>query len=110
MSPVVVYDGYRNGPSSKDRAHQRKTRSIVASKISGLLMATKEIFLNNKINKSNFVLLPKQHLESRRVRTKQATGDADCLISETGVHLSSLGTTSVIGIHVMAQMMSLFAN
>ena len=102
VGPVVVFDGCGNGLSTKDSADQRRTRGIAGSKIRGfsgnkLLMTTKENFLSNKTNKSNFILLLKHHLESRGVRTKQATGDADCLISETGIDLSSLGPTFVIG-------------
>ena len=95
VGPVVVFDGYGNGPSTKDSSDSR-TKGIVGSKIRGfsgnkLLMTTKENFLSNETNKSNFILLLKQHLESRGVRTKQATGDADCLISETGIHLNYHG-------------------
>ncbi|CAM1292184.1 Uncharacterised protein r2_g127 [Pycnogonum litorale] len=102
VGPVVVFDGYGNGPSTKDSTHQRRARGIVGSKISGfsgnkLLTTTKERFLSNETNKNNFIILLKQHLESEGVRTTQASGDADCLISQTGVDLSTLGPTFVIG-------------
>ncbi|CAM1322763.1 Uncharacterised protein r2_g3129 [Pycnogonum litorale] len=102
VGPVVVFDGYGNGPSTKDSTHQRRARGIVGSKISGfsgnkLLTTTKERFSSNETNKNNFIILLKQQFESEGVRTTQASGDADCLISQTGVDLSTLGPIFVIG-------------
>jgi len=89
-------------PSTKDCAHQRRARGIVGLKISGfsgkkVLTTIKENFLSNETNKSNFTKLLMQHLELQKVRTKQAAGDADCLISQTAIDLSVLGPTFVIG-------------
>ncbi|KAK6167175.1 hypothetical protein SNE40_021270 [Patella caerulea] len=102
VGPVVVFDGYGNGPSTKDGAHQRRTRGVVGYKISGfmgtkVLTTTKERFLSNETNKNNFIILLKTHLESQGIRTRRASGDADCLISQTGVDLSATCPTVVIG-------------
>ena len=72
MGPVVVFDGYWNGPSTKDSTHQRRARRIVDSELNGfsgnkLLATTKERFLSNETNKKKIIIIVKQHLESEGV-------------------------------------------
>ncbi len=60
--PVGVFDGYLQGPSTKDSTHQRRTKWLVGAKVSGftgnkLLKTKKENFLCNEINKCNFTNL-----------------------------------------------------
>ena len=101
VGPVVVFHGYDIRPSTKDCTHQGRARGVVGPKVSGfsgnrVLMTTKERFLSNKTNENSFIVL-KQHLESQGIETKQASGEADCLISRAGVDLSAVGFTFVIG-------------
>jgi hypothetical protein len=55
---IVVFDGYGNGPSTKDHTHQRRTKGIVGTKVyfneDTPFKSKKELFLGNVENKQNY--------------------------------------------------------
>lgn len=101
VSPIVIFDGYLSGPSTKDTAHRRRSMGIVGPKVifkPGIpLKSKKEHFLANSDNKQNFINLLSEKLQKRDIRTLHADGDADLLIAKTGVKYATAGITHVIG-------------
>ena len=55
---VVVFDGYRSGPTTKDTAHLRRTRGITGTKVyfteNTPFKLRKEQFFSNSENKSSY--------------------------------------------------------
>ncbi|CAG2250734.1 unnamed protein product [Mytilus edulis] len=78
---IVVFDGYENGPSTKDPTHQRRTKGIVGTKVlfkeDTPFKSKKEQFLGNgkqtKLYKSSCGTLQKSKycLTSRRKRRRR---------------------------------------
>ena len=98
---IVVFDGYIQGPSTKDMTHIRRAKGTVGPRVSFVatmpFKSKKEHFLTNSGNKQQFIDLLKEKMDEHGIKTLSADGDADVLIAETGVHYSSFGTTHVIG-------------
>lgn len=65
---IVVFDGYGNGPSTKDHTHQRRTKGIVGTKVyfneDTPFKSKKDLFLGNVENKQNFITLVANHLRN----------------------------------------------
>ncbi|KAL5007621.1 hypothetical protein ScPMuIL_016427 [Solemya velum] len=61
------------------------------------LKSKKEQFLANIENKQQFINLLSEKMNEKGIRTVSAEGDADVLITETGVKCSAEGFTYVIG-------------
>ena len=87
--PVVVFDGYMYGPSTKDTTQQRRARMGVGAtvKFSGsmVLQGRKEDFLSNKENKQRFIMLLSDHLTHHGCHTEHARADADLLIVQAAI-------------------------
>lgn len=87
--PTVIFDGYVDGPSTKDPTQHRRTGSHVAPTVqfsgSMLLTGKKEDFLSNKENKQRFINLLSQHLERHGCQVNHAKADADLLIVQTAI-------------------------
>ena len=89
---VVVFDGYGNGPSTKDDEHERRATKLTPIVI---FYETKPVhrnqndFLNNEINKKSFVWLLSQHLQHSGFKVDQARDDADTLIVKTALQLAT---------------------
>lgn len=99
--PIVIFDGYETGPSTKDPTHLRRSVGI-GSEVRGLhkltkLTTRKELFLSNLKNKQAFVHMLGDVLESKGARVLHATGDADTLIVRTALRCAANSTTRVIG-------------
>ena len=63
----IVFDGYGNGPSTKDPEHKRRVGKTCADVYLEESMAAhnnKEIFLSNDKNKSKFISLPTEYLQA----------------------------------------------
>ena len=71
-SPVIVFDGYQNGPSTEDNTHSRRTKSSMAAEVrfTGDIICSmkKDVFVSNKAKKQRFMhnatlksLTTKQH-------------------------------------------------
>ena len=99
--PIVVFDSYESGPTTKDLAHLRRSAGIVGPAVhfteDMLLTSRKDHFLSNPSNKQAFVFLLGRVLESRGCRILHAKGDADNMIVRTALECSVASKTTVIG-------------
>ena len=98
---IVVFDGYGNGPSTKDHTHQRRTKGIVGTKVyfneDTPFKSKKDLFLGNVENKQNFITLLANHLRNQGCKTIHADYDADTLIVRTAVQCSKTINTVLVG-------------
>lgn len=98
---TVVFDGYANGPSTKDVTHNRRTQGKIGPFVNFTakmpLRSKKEEFLNNKCNKQNFINMLSDVLKENGVMTIHADGDADLRIVMTAVNAAECQETVVIG-------------
>lgn len=87
--PAVIFDGYVDGPSTKDPIQRRRTGSHGAPTVqfSGFVILTgkKEDFLSNKENKQRFINLISDHLESHGCQVEHAKADTNLLIVQTAI-------------------------
>ena len=89
----MVFDGYENGPSTKDGTHQRRTGTHGPTvNVDGVMLAKlkKQDFLSNKENKQKFINLLSGKLELSGCTTIHAEEDADILIFQTAINLRNL--------------------
>ena len=92
MNVVVVFDGYGNGPSTKDHEHERKAKKsspIVIFDETKPVHRNQNDFPNNEINKKSFVWLLSQHLQHSGFKADQARDDADTLIVKTALQIAT---------------------
>ena len=98
---IVVFDGYGNGPSTKDHTHQRRTKGIVGTKVyfneDTPFKSKKDLFLGNVENKQNFITLLANHHRNQGCKTIHADYDADTLIVRTAVQCSKTINTVLVG-------------
>ena len=97
---TIVFDGYEDGPSTKDCTHQRRGNACgpaVLFEPDMVLTLKKEEFLFNKANKQRFIQLLSEKLTHAGYSTLQAAGDADVLIANTAIARARTDTTVLIG-------------
>ena len=98
--PIIVFDGYESGPTTKDAAHLRRSAGMVGPAVhfteDMLLTSRKYNFLSNPGNKQAFVFLLGRVSESRGCRVLHAKGDADNLIVIPALECSAANKTTVI--------------
>jgi len=97
---TVVFDGYQNGPSTKDGTHQRRAGAYgptVNFDSTMIAKLKKEEFLANKESKQKFIHLLGNKLQQSGCSTIHAGGDADLLIVQTAIQSSRSITTVIIG-------------
>ena len=97
---TVVFDGYQNGPSTKDCTHQRRTSlstPTVAFDSSMVDKVKKEEFLANKVNKQKFILHLGERLQQSGCTVNHAEGDADLLIAQTAIQSARSLSTVLVG-------------
>jgi len=85
---TVVFDGYQNGPSTKDGTHQRRAGAYgptVNFDSTMIAKLKKEEFLANKENKQKFIHPLGNKLQQSGCSTIHAEGDADLLIVQTAI-------------------------
>ena len=87
---IVVFDGYNNGPSTKDMTHLRKTNGCSGGPdicFSGdmFLCETKQRFLMNSTNKQRFIKHLIATFRENGFESVQAPGDADCFTVKTAL-------------------------
>lgn len=79
---TVVFDGYGNGPSTKDHEHLRRSGKASAPNITvdETIVASygQESFLSSGHNKDQLIKLLMQHLSGAGHTVIQSTDDADC--------------------------------
>ena len=87
---TVVFDGYLNGPTTKDCIHLRRTHGKGSAKVKFSVNTPcetkKEHFLSNCKNKQNFINMLGQCLQENGIHVQHATGDADLLIVQTAIN------------------------
>ena len=95
-----MFDGYANGPSTKDNAHLRRAREQMTEVHfigSTIMNVKKDAFLSNKKNKQSFITLLSRTLEQDGCQTSHARGDADLLIVQTAIQSASASDTVLVG-------------
>ena len=95
-TPIVVFDGYSNDPSTKGATHFQRTKGTVGTRIrfsnDTPFKSSKESFLTNTENKPNILLLGEFFI-ARGISVVHARDDADSLIVQTAIALHLLSTT-----------------
>lgn len=97
---TIVFDGYSDGPSTKDCTHERRSgvhSPTVNFKRDMVMKLKKDEFLSNPSNKQNFILLLGEMFQLAGYAVEHAEGDADLKIVKTAVQSSRTGTTVLIG-------------
>ena len=89
---VIIFDGYLNGPSTKDHEHSRRSTKSSANIIfEPAMKPTTDLqsFFANMHNKKHFISVLKMYLENADLRVKQAESDADTLIASNALRFAS---------------------
>ena len=97
---TIVFDGYEDGPSTKDCTHLRRAGAGSPTiKFEGhmVMSSKKQDFLANKTNKQRFINMFANKLQAAGCTVFHATGDADVLIVTTAVESAKTKTTVLIG-------------
>ena len=96
---MIVFDGYRCGPTTKDAEHERRASKMMAHvKLSNenIAKGPQAAFLTNKENKAELINLLKSAFKKTGHHCLQASGDADCLIVKAALESSLLEETTVV--------------
>ncbi|KXJ15152.1 hypothetical protein AC249_AIPGENE11297 [Exaiptasia diaphana] len=94
---IVVFDGYEEGPSTKDCAHQRRagiSSPPVNFDCGMVLTMKKEEFLRNPTNKQKFIYLLAENLRLSGCDVLHSTGDADLMIVQAAISDSQVNLYS----------------
>ncbi|VDI40710.1 Hypothetical predicted protein [Mytilus galloprovincialis] len=99
--PIIVFDGYGSGPTTKDHVHERRSKGVTGTHISFKdstpFKSKKDIFLANGENKQNFINILCNKMDNEGFISLQAAADADVLIASTAVRYASCYPTVVVG-------------
>ena len=97
---TVVFDGYEQGPSTKDCAHQRRSCVFGPSvNFDGdmVLKLKKDVFLSDTANKQRLIKLLGEKLQLSGCNIIHAPGDADLMIANMAVQSTKSITTVLVG-------------
>ena len=97
---TVVFDGYEDGPSTKDCIHVRHGGigyQTIDFQCHMVMTSKKQEFLASKANKQRFINIFSNKLQAAGCTVLHATGDADLLIAMTAVESSRAKATALIG-------------
>ena len=97
---IIVFDGYGNGPSTKDMAHLRRSGGVgntVNFHADMVLSSRKDEFLSNPVNKQRFIIMLSDMLVANGHKTIHSQNDADLLIVETAIRRAADQPVVVIG-------------
>lgn len=97
---TVVFDGYAEGPSRKDCAHQRRSgvsNSAVNFDCEMVLKLKKYVFLHNSANKQRLIKLLGEKLQLSGCNIIHAPGDTDLMIVQMAVQSAKSITTVLVG-------------
>jgi hypothetical protein len=96
-----VFDGYADGPSTKDEAHLRRTSSEMGVDVDFtpdmLLKMKKKPFLANPRNKQKFINLLGSEMEKVDIKVKHSPGDADYDIAMSACTIAQTKPVVVVG-------------
>jgi len=90
---VIVFDGYCNGPNTKNHEHQRRAAACAPDVVFDSCRTVyhdQSAFLTNERNKKSFVDLLMASLKRAGFKVHQAKDDADTLIVKTALELAGL--------------------
>jgi len=94
---TIIFDGYGNGPSTKDHEHDRRTKTgtacapIIKVMESNPIYSQQSLFLANDKNKCDFIKLLSEHLTRNGQTVIQAISDADSDIVKSGLDEAASG-------------------
>ena len=102
QNALVVFDGYENGPSTKDETHQRRVGSELGVDVDlgqdMMLKMKKKPFLANPRNEQKFIYLLASELQKEEcVDVKHAREDADVDIVQSACAISTTCPVIVVG-------------
>ena len=108
VKPIIVFDGYLAGHSTKYMAHIRRSGGVIGAEVKFdgdmPIKTKKEHFLANNVNKQNFIYLLGNKLKEGSCTVLHAEGDADVWI----VQFEKLATnTSSVQVHTLPQLQQL---
>ena len=95
---TVVFDGYGNGPSIKDREHTRRRCKFLAEvdvNSSIIFQLNQQDFLANDVNKSKFIRFLVGHLSGHGYVIGQSSNDANTLIVKHALQSAKSGYPTV---------------
>lgn len=99
--PVIVFDGYTSGPSTKDITHLRRCKGKSSTDVqftSDMTLQTrKDLFLANPINKQRFINLHSSELQKHMCKAVCCEGDADTKIVAEALGSAKSKATVVVG-------------
>ena len=99
--PIVVFDGYESGPSTKHATHQRRAGGGVRVGVNFttdmVISSKKDVFLSNTSNKQHFITFLGDKLMSVGCTVHHAKADADVLIVQKAVESAQTSATIVVG-------------
>ena len=87
----IVFDGYEQGPSTKDHEHKQRTgKTCEDIQLSETIKAhsDQQTFLSNEKNKSQFIKLLCESLEADGQIVHNSTGDADTMIVDCALQFA----------------------
>ena len=97
---TVVFDGYNDGPSIKDNAHQQRRRNKtppVEISAETKFEGKSENFLSEPRNKHEFIYHVANELQKLKCNVIQAEGDADVDIVRAAIEKAKTQSTTLIG-------------
>lgn len=101
FSTLIVFDGYKDGPTTKDITHQRRSKGHIEHTITFtndmICKTKKDKFLTNKANKQQMIDLIGDRLEAAGCQVVKSDGDADLIIVQKTLESARLQDTVVIG-------------
>ena len=77
---IYLFDGYDNGPTTKDCTHQRRGHGCGPAVLFDpdmLVTLKKDEFLSNQVNKQKFINLLSENLEHAGYSTRHAKGESN---------------------------------
>ena len=96
----VVFDGYGNGASTKDHEHRRRNKGMafpyVKIELDMVAHNKQNDFLSNKLNKSQFISVLGNCLQTKGFIFHQSSNDADTLIVKCAIELALAGNVCTV--------------
>lgn len=100
-NPIIVFDGYASGPSTKDVTHLHRSKGKSSTDIhftpDMTLQTRKDLFLANPNNKQRFIDLLSSELQKNMCMVVCSEDDADCMIVAEALDSAKSKVTVVVG-------------
>ena len=96
----IVLDGYGNGACTKDCKHRRRNKGItfpyVKIELDMIAHNKQNDFLSNELNKSEFISLLGNRLQTKGFIVPQSSNDADISIAKCAIKLAFAGNVCIV--------------